>query len=730
MMVFLPVTPEKLSGVAGQRLPGTFRLTKGTSMTKRIDKVSGHWLRSAVVVMVAAGLGNAAQAQARVGGQAGVSSERPNILFIFTDDHASHAIGAYGSKINKTPNLDRLADQGMLLGNCFCTNSICAPSRAVILTGKHSHLNGVIDNRVPFDGSQQTFPKLLQQAGYETVMIGKWHLKTDPTGFSFWSVLIGQGPYYNPPMKTPDGLVKHTGYTTDIITDLTLDWLKNKRDKSKPFMVMCQHKAPHRNWQPGPGHLTMYDGITVPEPATLFDDWSNRTSACQVQEMTVARHLSEHDLKLVPPGDLTPEQLKAWNAAYGPKNEAFKKANLAGDDLVRWKYQRYIKDYLRCIASVDDNVGRLLEYLDASGLAANTVVIYSSDQGFYLGDHGWYDKRWMYEESLRMPLIVRWPGVVKRGSVDDHLVQNLDFAETFLGIAGVQPPADMQGRSIVPLLKGQSPGDWRKSIYYHYWEFPAVHMVNRHYGVRTDRYKLIYYYELKEWELFDLKKDPQELRSVYDDPSYADTVKELQAELKRLQAVYKDTDPELSTSAREQQRIRSLATRIRLRKVLQLDEPDTRSRQDLDPSAKPLTVGAWCTPGSGDGVVIAHGGASLGYSLYLKGGVPRFAIRDNGVLREVAGRNKLQLDRRVHLAAVLNANGRLLLYVNGKRVSEAEGQFITRKPADGLTVGADTGSPVGPYDSPMSCRGEIEDLRVYWGVLDEASLQKWAGEMK
>lgn len=469
---------------------------------------------------------------------------RPNILFIFTDDHASHAISAYGSKINKTPNMDRLASEGMLFRNCFCTNSICAPSRAVIQTGKHSHLNGMIDNSVVFDGSQQTFPKLLRKAGYQTAIVGKWHLVSDPQGFDYWKVLYGQGPYYNPAFKTAAGREEHTGYTTDIITDMTLDWIRNKRDTSKPFMMMCQHKAPHREWQPDPKHMAMYDDVTIPEPPTLFDDWSNRNSGCKTQEMTLARHLTDLDLKFKPSGDMNPEQLSAWKAFYEPRNDAFRKANLKGDDLLRWKYQRYIKDYLRCIASVDDNIGRMLKYLDESGLAKNTVVIYSSDQGFYLGDHGWFDKRWMYEESLRMPLIIRWPGVIEPGSTDEHLVQNLDFAETFLDIAGVEIPKDMQGQSLVPLIRGQAPAEWRKSIYYHYYEYPAVHMVPRHYGVRTDRYKLIYYYQLKEWELFDLQKDTDELKSVYDDPAYADTVKELKAELKRLQELYKDTNPE------------------------------------------------------------------------------------------------------------------------------------------------------------------------------------------
>lgn len=471
-----------------------------------------------------------------------LAQERPNIVFIFTDDHASHAIGAYGgplAEVNPTPTLDRLAQEGMLFRNCFCTNSICAPSRAVILTGKHSHLNGVLDNALSFDGSQQTFPKLLQQAGYQTAMIGKWHLKSDPTGFDHWAVLYGQGPYYNPPFKTPEGRLETTGYTTEIITDLALDWLKEGRDDSKPFMLMYQHKAPHREWAPGPDYLTLYDDVEIPEPFDLFDEYGGgRTSAMKTQEMTIAQHMNDRDLKFVPPNNLTPEQLEKWNAAYGPKNEQFREAKLDGKELVRWKYQRYIKDYLRCIKSVDDNVGRVLDYLEEADLAKNTIVIYSSDQGFYLGDKGWYDKRWMYEESLRMPLIVRWPGVVKPGSENTELVQNLDFAETFLDAAGAQIPDDMQGRSIVPVLKGETPEDWRDSIYYQYYEFPAVHQVQRHYGVRTDRYKLIHYYLIDEWELFDLKEDPHEQMNLYTDPKYAEVVKDLKAELERLREQY------------------------------------------------------------------------------------------------------------------------------------------------------------------------------------------------
>jgi arylsulfatase A-like enzyme len=467
-------------------------------------------------------------------------AERPNIIYIMTDDHASHAMSCYGSKINKTPNLDRIAKGGMLFENCFCTNSICAPCRAVVLTGKHSHINGLKDNSLRFDGSQQTFPKLLQKAGYQTAMIGKWHLKTDPTGFDYWNILPGQGIYYNPDMIEMGTQKKYVGYVTDIITDHALEWLK-RRDTEKPFCLMYHHKAPHRRWEPSPKHLTMYDDVTIPEPDTLFDDYTGRGRAAKEQDMSIEKTMDSIDLKLTEAKGLTPEQKEAWDAAYNPKNEAFKKANPQGKDLIRWKYQRYIKDYLRCIASVDDNVGRLLDYLESSGLADNTVVFYTSDQGFYLGDHGWFDKRFMYEESLRMPLLVRYPKEIKPGSVNKDLVQNLDFAETFLDFAGVEIPQDMQGESFRKILGGKTPRRWRKSIYYHYYEYPAVHSVKRHYGVRTQRYKLIHFYnDIDEWELYDMKKDPNELNSVYSDPDYAKVVIELKSELKRLREKYKD----------------------------------------------------------------------------------------------------------------------------------------------------------------------------------------------
>ncbi len=458
----------------------------------------------------------------------------PNIIFIFSDDHASQAISAYGSTINQTPHIDRIAREGMRFDNCLVTNSICGPSRATILTGKYSHANGFYTNKDTFDGSQQTFIKLLRNTGYNTAMIGKWHLKSDPTGFDYWHILVGQGLYYNPRMIDNGTPVTHQGYATNIITDLSLDWLENKRDKDKPFALMFQHKAPHRPWRPGPDHLTMYDDQTVPEPDTLFDDYQGRGTPARTQEMTIAKDLNENDLKLNTPKGMTDAQLAAWQAAYEPKNEAFRQANLQGDDLVHWKYQRYIKDYLRCVASVDDNVGRLLAYLDETGLAENTIVVYCSDQGWYLGEHGWYDKRWMYEPSLKTPLLIRWPGFVKPGSVNQAIVSNLDLAQTFLQAADVDQPHDMQGQSLLPLLRGGSPSDWRKSFYYHYYEYPGWHSVRRHYGVRTEHHKLIYFYNLDEYELYDLKADPNEMHSVYDDPAYTDTRADLHAELTRL----------------------------------------------------------------------------------------------------------------------------------------------------------------------------------------------------
>ena len=491
------------------------------------------------------------------------ADERPNIVFIFTDDHACHSIGAYDGwlkGVNPTPNIDRLASEGMLFRNSFCTNSICGPSRAVIQTGKHSHLNGFLDNRSRFDGDQQTFPKLLQKAGYSTAMIGKWHLVTPPQGFDYWKILPGQGHYYNPTFRTQDGTEDIEGYCTDIVTDLSLDWLNEVRDSDQPFMLMCQHKAPHRTWMPPPRHLTLYDDTEIPEPPTLFDNYEDNASVAHLQEMEIGRHMYMGYDCFVPEMEanttegrrfrkyyeeqflnrMTAEQRTAWDNAFGPKNRELVKLKLTGDHLVRWKYHRYIRNYLRCIKGVDESVGRIMNWLEDVGLDDNTIVIYSSDQGFYLGDHGWFDKRWMYEESLKMPLIVKWPGVTRPGSINTDLVQNLDYAETFLDIANTEIPSDMQGRSLVPLLKGNTPDDWRSSIYYHYYEFPGGHMVAKHNGIRTERYKLINFYEFGEWEFYDLQTDPDELNNGYSHPANGEIVAQLKTELDELARHYED----------------------------------------------------------------------------------------------------------------------------------------------------------------------------------------------
>jgi arylsulfatase A-like enzyme len=447
---------------------------------------------------------------------ASAAETRPNILYIMSDDHAAHAIGAYGSKINQTPNIDRIGKEGMRLGNCFCTNSICTPSRASILTGKYSHVNGVpVFNT--FDGSQPTLAKYLQAAGYHTGMIGKWHLGSAPTGFDSWTILPGQGLYIDPVFITPAGRKKIPGYATDVITDLSLAFLED-RPRDRPFFLMCHHKAPHRPWQPDAKHAKQWENVQVPEPETFNDDYATRSDAAREATMRIDRDLTPADLKQKPP------------------------AGLSGQDLKKWKYQRYVRDYLACIASVDDNVGRLLDYLDKKGLAENTIVIYTSDQGFFLGDHNWYDKRFMYEESLRMPFLVRWPGKVKAGSVSDGMVLNVDFAPTLLEAAGLKAAADMQGRSFLPLLKGQTPKDWRTSMYYRYYHYPMHHKVQPHYGVRTERYKLIYFNKIDQWELFDLRKDPHEQKNVVADPEYAEILKMLKAEMYRLKKELKDDD--------------------------------------------------------------------------------------------------------------------------------------------------------------------------------------------
>ncbi len=477
----------------------------------------GHVDRREFLGLLAQGSALAGLSSCLAPGKGGKArGKRPNIIYIMSDDHAAHALSCYGSRINKTPHLDRLAKEGMRFDHCYATNSLCAPSRATILTGKYNHINGLLDNRVIFDGRQETFPKILRRQGYQTAMIGKWHLKSTPTGFDYWNVLPGQGRYHDPVLIEMGERKVVKGYVTDLLTDIAIDFLEKKRDPDKPFLMMLHHKAPHRNWQPDKKHAHLYDDVKIPTPETFDDDHSHRASPARTCNMSILKTLTRNDVKAPFPKGLTPHQLKVW------------------------KYERFIKDYLRCIASVDENVGRLLDYLDRTGLAENTMVVYTSDQGFFLGDHGWFDKRFFYEESDRMPLLVRFPGRVKPGSVNEDLVSNVDFAPTFLDVAGAPIPADMQGRSFKPLLFGKHPADWRKSFYYHYYEFPAEHQVKRHYGVRTERYKLIHYYRIGEWELFDLEKDPHELNSVYGDPAYAEVQRRLEAELKRLRRELKD----------------------------------------------------------------------------------------------------------------------------------------------------------------------------------------------
>lgn len=456
--------------------------------------------------------------------------KRPNILYIMSDDHAAHAISAYGSKINQTPNIDRLAQGGARLTNCFVTNSICTPSRAVILTGQYSHLNGVKTLSDKIDPARNTVAKMLQSDGYQTAMIGKWHLVTNPAGFDYWNILPGQGLYQNPELIEMGQRTKHQGYATDLITDFSLNWLK-KRDPNKPFFLMCHHKAPHREWSPAARHAKLFENVTIPEPDNLFDDYRGRGGAAERSRMRVGEDMTKTDLKMDPPPGLT------------------------GMALRKWGYQVYIKDYLRCVTAVDENVGRMLDYLDAEKLADDTIVVYTSDQGFFLGDHGWFDKRFMYEESIRMPFLMRYPRGIKPGTVNRDMTLNLDFAQTFLDYAQVKADPEMQGRSFRANLEGKTPRDWRTEMYYRYWmHLGGGHDVTAHYGIRTEKYKLIYFYGKAlgsagavdkdtppEWELYDLQKDPREMRNVYSDAAYSRIAADLKIRLARLQSSYKDT---------------------------------------------------------------------------------------------------------------------------------------------------------------------------------------------
>lgn len=499
-----------------------------------------------------------------------ITSKQPNILFIMSDDHAEQAISCYSNKLINTPQIDRIAREGIMFKNSFVTNSICGPSRATMLTGKYSHKNGFRDNRDKFDGSQMTFIKLLKNAGYGTYIVGKWHLKSEPEGFDNWQVLVGQGEYYNPRFIENGEEKKHIGYATDIITDKTLDVLK-KHNKEKPFCMLMHHKAPHRNWMPHTKYLEKFENTEFPVPETFYDDYNKRPAAAQADMRIDDMYLS-FDLKLHKEfykketgtggnkkwavsveetwqktyDSLTPGQKEKWDAHYQKLNEEFAEKNLSGKELLNWKFQHYMKDYLRCILSVDESVGSVLDYLENTGLAENTIVVYTSDQGFYLGEHGWYDKRFMYEESLGMPLLMRYPNEIKPNQVCEEMVMNLDFAPTFLDFAGERIPEEMQGESFRTLTNGGLALDWRDAVYYHYYEYPyGWHNVMKHYGVRTKRYKLIHFYNDKDyWELYDLQNDPHEINNIYGDPEYANIQNNLTQKLQQLRIKYEDAKNE------------------------------------------------------------------------------------------------------------------------------------------------------------------------------------------
>ncbi len=493
--------------------------------------------------------------------------KRPNILYIMSDDHGYQAISAYGYGLNQTPNIDRLANEGIRFDRSTVTNSICAPSRAVMLTGKHSFMNGKVDNVQPFNWEQSSFPKLLQNAGYSTALIGKIHLDGLPTGFDYSAVLPGQGHYYNPDFIINGETQRIPGYVTDLTTDMAIEWLEQQKSSDKPFCLLYHHKAPHREWLPAERHFKEYIHKTYPQPATLFDDYEGRGTAAKEAEMNILKDMNwSGDSKIYPgvmeelgitetlkwginafnsnTGRMSDAQKAAWDSVYRPMNEEFKAMyrNMSEEELMNWRYQRYMQDYLGSIASVDEGVGRVLDYLDENGLADNTIVVYTSDQGFYLGEHGWFDKRFMYEESFRTPLLIRYPGVIKPGTTSDALVQNLDFAPTFLDFAEVETPEDMQGQSMRPLLSGES-DQWRNAVYYTYYEYPSIHMVKRHYGVTTHRYKLIhFYYDIDEWELYDLETDPHEMQNVYNDEAYADVREMMHQKLDSIRSYYGDSD--------------------------------------------------------------------------------------------------------------------------------------------------------------------------------------------
>lgn len=493
--------------------------------------------------------------------------KRPNIIFMMSDDHAYQAISAYSNRLTETPNIDRIAKNGMKFTNACVTNSICGPSRATILTGKHCHIHGKTDNVFPFDETQTTFPQLLQKAGYQTAMFGKLHFGNNPKGIDEFKVLPDQGCYYNPDFDTNEGRITVEGYVTDIITDMSIDWLDNRRKKDEPFVMFYMHKAPHREWLPAPRHFKEYTKKTFLEPETLFDDYEGRGTAAKTAEMNLLKHMNwAGDSKLYPEmmaelglkdesgwdleafdrevGRMNAQQRAVWDSTYMPLLEGFKEKypKMNDTELMKWRYQRYMQDYLGCIAGVDENVGRLLDHLEEEGLTENTIIVYTSDQGFYLGEHGWFDKRFVYNESFKTPLLISWPGVIEPGTTNTEMVQNLDFAQTFLEAAGVDAPDDMQGESLIPLLQGNDEEWTRDAVYYHYYEYPSIHMVKRHYAIITQEYKLIhFYYDVDEWELYDRKKDVQEMHNVINDPAYADVVVKLKKDLVEMRKKYGDS---------------------------------------------------------------------------------------------------------------------------------------------------------------------------------------------
>lgn len=471
---------------------------------------------------------------------------KPNIIYIMADDLTIQAISAYGGiykNVAPTPSIDRLAKEGMLFNDVLCTNAICGPSRAAILTGNYSHKNGFYknENGGQFDASQWTFPQEFQKNGYQTSLFGKWHLGTNPVGFDTYKIHAAagqQGLYWNPTYNVNGKEVKEKGYSTNLETDFAINWLDKERNKDQPFMMILQYKAPHRPWEPDKKYEDLWENIEMPYPATFNDDYKGREKTAGDTEMTMD-HLSRRDMKLKTPSELKGKEKLEWEF-YGAKNgQIVQPEGLSKEEGRKWRYQTYIKDYLACVKSVDDNIGRVLKYLDDNNMAHNTMIVLTSDQGFYLGDHGFFDKRFIYEESLRMPFLVRYPKVVKGGTENNDVISNIDFASTLLDVAGIKNSQKVQGKSFKSILEGKTPANWRQSMYYHYYEFPYWHHVQPHYGIRTQKYTLAhFYYSMDVWELYDLEKDPLQLKNEINNPAYINVISKLKKELKRLMKGY------------------------------------------------------------------------------------------------------------------------------------------------------------------------------------------------